>query len=161
MRVVYARLHALVCREYSTVPLATSCNLPTPVRAALIKKTLKESYLVKAPRLARRTSSLLTRVMAEQQHQVLQPIQVTSTSLKTYTGDSILSNCFSEASVTEKDSDGVVLGLVSTEGPVALHDINLGEASQLYLALSLLPSTAVAANSLPNPNVMFAAAALQ
>nr|UAD82042.1 raffinose synthase 2 [Trebouxia lynnae] len=65
--------------------------------------------------------------MSDQQYQVLQPIQVTSTGLKTYTGDSILSNCFTAASVAEKDSDGIVLGVVSAEGPVALHDINLGE----------------------------------
>lgn len=69
--------------------------------------------------------------MSEQQYQVLQPVKVTSTSLKTYTGDLILSDCFTVASVTEKDSDGVVLGLTSNEGPVALQDFTLGEVKHM------------------------------
>ena len=71
------------------------------------------------------------KAMSEQQYQVLQPVKVTSTSLKTYTGDLILSDCFTVASVTEKDSDGVVLGLTSNEGPIALQDFTLGEVKHM------------------------------
>lgn len=71
--------------------------------------------------------------MSEQQYQVLQPVQVTSTSLKTYTGDIILSECFSVASVTEKDSDGVILGIKSDVGPVALHDFSLGQVRHVNM----------------------------
>lgn len=71
--------------------------------------------------------------MSEQQYQVLQPVQITSTSLKTYTGDVILSDCFSVASVTEKDSDGVILGIKSNEGPVALQDYSLGQVQHVHV----------------------------
>ena len=71
--------------------------------------------------------------MSEQQYQVLQPVQVTSTGLKTYDGNNILSNCFKAASVTEKDSDGVVLGFKSVEGPAPLQDFSLGQASHAYM----------------------------
>ena len=98
--------------------------------------------------------------MSDQQYQVLQPIQVTSTGLKTYTGDSILSNCFTAASVAEKDSDGIVLGIVSAEGPVALHDINLGEASHISRYL-FFPQQQLTVNPLPTSYAIFAAAALQ
>lgn len=75
--------------------------------------------------------------MSEQQYQVLQPVQITSTSLKTYTGDVILSECFSVASVTEKDSDGVILGIKSNEGPVALQDFSLGQVRHVLVSTFL------------------------
>ena len=75
--------------------------------------------------------------MSDQQYQVLQPVQITSTSLQTYTGDVILSDCFSVASVTEKDSDGVILGIKSDECPVALQDFNLGQVRHIHVRIFL------------------------
>lgn len=92
--------------------------------------------------------------MSEQQYQVLQPVIVTSTSLKTYTGDVILNGCLKAASVTEKDSDGVVLGLKSDEGPVSLQDFYLGEVTNLW-------SSILWANTGSNSNMFWPAAALQ
>ena len=75
--------------------------------------------------------------MSEQQYQVLQPVKVTNLGLETYTGDNILSDCFSKAFVTEKDADGVVLGLDNTNGAVAIQDFSLGKASICLLSSSI------------------------
>ncbi len=65
--------------------------------------------------------------MSDQQYQVLQPVTVTGSDLKTYTGDSILKGCFPTAIITEKDADGVVLGFSSPNGPAAVQEFELGK----------------------------------
>ena len=67
--------------------------------------------------------------MSEQQYQVLQPVQATKTSLICYSGDVILSECFKTASLTEKDADGIVLGVTEAgaDGPKAIQDFSLGK----------------------------------
>ena len=96
--------------------------------------------------------------MSEQQYQVLQPVQVTNLGLKTYTGDNILSDCFSKAFVTEKDADGVVLGLENTNGAVAIQDFSLGKASICLLSSSIRFTYVQCLQKQPSG---FAAAALQ
>ena len=65
--------------------------------------------------------------MHEENYQVLQPVKVVSRGLVTYTGDDILTGCFSTASVTDKDADGILLGFETSEGPVAIQDFSLGQ----------------------------------
>ena len=108
-----------------------------PLGTALICATPTGSPSFNQARLSQPASSVPPRAMSEQQYQVLQPVQITSTSLKTYTGDVILSECFSVASVTEKDSDGVILGIKSNEGPVALQDFSLGQVRHVLVSTFL------------------------
>ena len=70
--------------------------------------------------------------MGEQQYQVLEPVQATKTGLTVYSGDSILTDCFKTASVTEKDSDGIVLGVATTGAPLAIQDVSLGKVCRLH-----------------------------
>lgn len=74
--------------------------------------------------------------MSEQQFQVLQPVQATRNGLTTYSGDSILTGCFKTASVTEKDADGIVLGVTTSEGPAAILDVGLGKVRGGLLPVS-------------------------
>ena len=96
--------------------------------------------------------------MSEQQYQVLQPVKVTNLGLKTYTGDNILSDCFSNAFVTEKDADGVVLGLDNSNRAVAIQDFSLGKASICLLSSSIRFTYVQRLQKQPSG---FAAAALQ
>lgn len=83
--------------------------------------------------------------MNEENYQVLQPVKVVSQGLVTYTGDNILTGCFSTASVTDKDADGILLGFETSEGPLAIQDFSLGQVCCRHTSCSLcywtLPST--------------------
>ena len=136
MRIVRTRALWVNLRYSHSSPRITS----TPrahLSAALIWTLSTGSHSSNQARSSQQASSFSSRTMSEQQYQVLQPVQITSTSLKTYTGDVILSDCFSVASVTEKDSDGVTLGIKSNEGPVALQDFSLGQVRHVYVCIFL------------------------
>ena len=109
-------------------PSVTSPNPPVPLNAGLIGKLPTGRQSPQKARLIKHATSPL---MSEHQYQVLQPVIVTPSSLKTYTGDIFLNDCFKVASVTEKDSDGVVLGLKSDEGPVSMKDFTLGQVTNV------------------------------
>lgn len=136
MRVVRIRtLWVNFCRSHCSRREVPSRQ--APLDAALICTLSTGSQSSNQARWSRRASSFPLKAMSEQQYQVLQPVQITSTSLKTYTGDVILSDCFLEASVTEKDSDGVILGIESNEGPVALQDFSLGQVRHAHIHIFL------------------------
>lgn len=138
MRVLGIRIH-VIGASYLGPTSVLSSNLRLPLTSALIRQTLRGNHSAKVSRLSRQRTSVSSAAMSEQQYQVLQPVQVNSTSLKSYTGDTFLSNCFTSASVTEEDSDGVVLGFESNEGQAALHGFDLGEASRTCLQVANLP----------------------
>lgn len=130
-RVLRARI-LCVSLSYRHWPPRTLLNPQVPLIAGLIRALSTGRQL---PQQARLIKQAISPLMSEQQYQVLQPVIVTSTSLKTYTGDVILNGCLKVASVTEKDSDGVVLGLKSDDGPVSLHDFCLGEVKHLFSSI--------------------------
>lgn len=121
MRLARARV---IC---STLPHWSCRTVPNPQRPPNAAPVWKHLTGRQSPQKARLIKQATSPAMSEQQYQVLQPVKVTADSLRTYTGDIILKDCFKVASVTEKDADGVVLGLKSDEGSAALQDFNLGE----------------------------------
>ena len=92
------------------------------------------------PAACKQQTSCLTRLkaMGEQQYQVLEPVQATKTGLTLYSGDSILTDCFKTASVTEKDADGIVLGVATTAAPLAIQDFSLGKVCHCNVLCTML-----------------------
>ena len=109
----------------------TLSNLPHRARGRTFR-VIKRSRTGGCPTrltacLAQTPSEVDSLKMNEENYQVLQPVKVVSRGLVTYTGDNILTGCFSTASVTDKDADGILLGFETSEGPVAIQDFSLGQ----------------------------------